>query len=231
MNPTKLLDAMTDSELRDIATTLPDIFERRGLELPVLLGATAITERTGLKRNKRSWEQGVPSWESSIDTLPDKLRETAQATRTALADKYKRPVTDFSLVTTNISNGDNVEAKTVVVLSSTNGIDLAKTSDTYHDLRKWNHVNPDIDNQDFMVKVEGVEADERLGLTLEVMQVLATHNNIIDERIWETGRPDLYTPPIEAPILYVGNGQVTRSVDLPGRDNIGIVYRPAVIIE
>lgn len=221
MKPQDLLNSFDRQELLGIAEALPKVLADRGIELPATVGSTAVT-------TELDQAPTIPTWEQSLTVLPAERRSEFVADREALAKEYKRPESDFSLITTSREVDGEVKDFATVVLGTTKGIDLGDPRKIFDKKRNWNNIDPTKPNEQFMVKVNGQEVDTREGLTLEVMRELTARNPEINEWVWETGRPEL-AGDHSAPIVRARGGVASRGFRSRGVGHrVFVAFRPAV---
>ena len=155
--------------------------------------------------------------------------EKAEAAITAMAEKYGRPESDFSLVMTHRETyGGKEEPVFTVIMTATDSIDLGKPGE-YDKKRSWNAIDPTKKKKAFNLEISEEAIDTRKAETLEALAEVAKINPEINEWVWETGRPDL-TDAVYAPIVYVYAGQAGRSRGGRDSDDLHYRFRPAVEI-
>lgn len=181
------------------------------------------------ERSQKVIDKTVSPWDILKDCDPEKAERAAQA-RIALAEKYVRPVEDFSLVQTTRETEDGKhEIVYTVVLTSTDGVDLGKPGE-YDEKRSWKAIDPTRKNKDHELRVWGKTIDVRKAQSLEVLAKVAKINPKINECVWETASPYLARTGF-APFVGLFRGRAMRGFDRRDYGGWGARFRPAVEIE
>ena len=159
---------------------------------------------------------------------PEAIERRERATRvtTALAEKFKRPESDFSVINSTNEAGENICA---VALTATERLDLGDSSKTYDPKRNWNKVTAKDNDSRFIIKVDGQKVDTRESQNMQWLKAVAAANPEINEWVWRTGEKEKADRD-GAPLASLCVGQADASQYYRPSDYWSTGFRPVVVI-
>lgn len=140
--------------------------------------------------------------ESEPEAINPERAEKAAAITAALAEKFDRPESDFSVIKSVNKAGESIFD---VALTATHGIEIGDQEKMYDSRRSENEMIAETYDPRFNIVVAGHRVDTRESTDLDLLRAIAAHNPEISEWVWRTGEPDKVDAE-KAPVAYMHEG-------------------------
>lgn len=160
---------------------------------------------------------------SVFDTLTPEKQERARKETAALAEKFNRPPSDFSVIRYVNEAGKEV---TRVALTATEGHDLGDPEKVYDSKRNWDETLKQQKDGQFVFEVDGEQIDSLADSDSQYLEAVAAANPKINEAAWriaEKHKADRHY----APFADLSDGRVYVYQDYRSYDRRYLRVRPA----
>jgi hypothetical protein len=187
-----------------------------GAALEAETGSEATTTATDIEAEPPKIEVSV------FDTLTPEKQERARKETAALAEKYDRPVSDFSVISYVNEAGKEVIC---VALTATEGHDLGDPAKTWDPKRNWDETLKQQKDGQFVIEVDGEPIDSLEDVDGSYLEAVAAANPEIYEWGWRVGEKDKADRDV-APVAGLCGGRVDLGRSVRSFGNSRVRVRP-----
>lgn len=199
-----------------------------GVMIPQFTGASAVAAATRTKKGPEA-ETTRPETKAAydiFDELTSEQKERAATATTALAEKFSREKSDFTVVKSTNETGEDIFA---VALTATERLDLGDTSKAADAKRSWNNITAKDNDPRFIIKVGGQKIDTREAQNMQWLQAIVAANPDIGEWVWRTGEQE-EAGSIAAPVACLVGGHAYASWGRRSDGSRSAAFRPIIVI-